>query len=148
MTKLIETVQSSELSRNPLKVFSAAEHNPITVTRRDGEDLVLMKKKEVQDLKEFQGLISQILVVLDDDTGSLIERMSKPFPWILALSQKDQFDCANDLVRAAKVALATNVPSHALNNLLSWQATAETVALGIDFDNIERLKEPILVERP
>ena len=148
MTKLIETVQSSELSRNPLKVFSAAEAGPITVTRRDGEDLVLMKKKEMQDLKEFQTLIAQILAVLDDDKGSLVDRMSRTFPWILAFSQKDQLECANDLIRTAKVALATNLPSHALNNLLSWQATAEAVALGIDFGNIDKLEVPILVERP
>lgn len=148
MSKLIEQVQSSELSRNPLKVFSAAEKNPVTVTRRDGEDLVLMNKKQTENLDEFHSFIAQIISVLDDASGTLVDRMSKTFPWILALSKNGQTECAEELVRAAKVAMATSTPSVAINELNSWIATAETQALGIDFNDIEWLDTPILVERP
>ena len=148
MSKLIEQVQSSELSRNPLKVFSAAEKTPVTVTRRDGEDLVLMSKRESQNLPEFHTFISQVLVALDDKNGSLVERMSKPFPWILAFDESGQEQCASELVKAAKVAMATSTPMVALTELYAWKGTAEVVALGITFDEADWSEKPILVERP
>jgi hypothetical protein len=148
MSKLIEQVQSSELSRNPLKVFSAAEKTPVTVTRRDGEDLVLMSKRESQNLPEFHTFISQVLVALDDTNGSLVERLSKPFPWILAFDESGQLQCASELVKAAKVAMATNTPMVALTELYSWKGTAEVVAMGIQFDQADWKETPILVERP
>lgn len=148
MSKLIEQVQSSELSRNPLKVFSAAEKTPVTVTRRDGEDLVLMSKRESQNLPEFHTFISQVLVALDDKNGSLVERMLKPFPWILAFDESGQEQCASELVKAAKVAMATNTPIVALTELYAWKGTAEVVALGIQLENVDWSEKPILVERP
>lgn len=148
MSKLIEQVQSSELSRNPLKVFSAAEKTPVTVTRRDGEDLVIMSKRESQNLPEFHTFISQMLVALDDTRGSLVERLSKPFPWILAFDESGQQQCASELVKAAKVAMATNTPMVALTELYAWKGTAEVIALGIKFDDAGFTEQPILVERP
>jgi hypothetical protein len=148
MSKVIEQVQSSELSRNPLKVFSAAEQSPITVTRRDGEDLVLMNKRESQNLPEFHNFVSQVLVALDDINGTLVERLSKPFPWIIALDESVQVQCASELVKAAKVAMATSSPMVALSELYAWKGTAEVVALGIKIDEASWTEKPILVERP
>jgi hypothetical protein len=148
MSKPIEQVQSSELSRNPLKVFSAAEKAPVTVTRRDGEDLVLMSKRERHNFTEFHSHISQVLAVLDDSHGTLTERMVKTFPWMLALREEAQSECAKELVNTAKASMATSAPLLALTTLYSWKATAEAIALGIDFDDIDRLEVPILVERP
>jgi hypothetical protein len=148
MRKLIEQVQSSELSRNPLKVFSAAEKTPVTVTRRDGEDLVLMSKKETQSIPQFHSHVAQIVCALDDENGTLVERMTRSFPWMLALEEEAQQECTHDLIRTTKAALATNAPMLAINELNAWTATAETVALGIDFNDIDWLESPILVERP
>ena len=148
MSKLIEQVQSSELSRNPLKVFSAAEKTPVTVTRRDGEDLVLMSKKETQSIPQFHTHVAQVLSALDDQNGSLVARMTKYFPWMLALAEDAQQECTQDLIRTTKAALATNAPMLAINELNAWTATAETIALGIDFNDNDWLDAPILVERP
>ncbi|CAB4639430.1 unannotated protein [freshwater metagenome] len=148
MSKLIEQVQSSELSRNPLKVFSAAEKTPVTVTRRDGEDLVLMSKKETESVPQFHSHVAQVVSALDDERGTLVERMTRYFPWMLALELDAQEECAKDLIRTTKAALATNAPTLALAELNAWTATAETKALGIDFDDVEWLETPILVERP
>jgi len=148
MSKLIEQVQSSELSRNPLKVFSAAERTAVTVTRRDGEDLVLMSKNQAQSIPQFHSHVAQIVSALDDENGTLVERMTRYFPWMLALEADAREECSQDLIRTTKAALATNTPMLAINELNAWTATAETTALGIDFNDIEWLVSPILVERP
>jgi prevent-host-death family protein len=148
MRKPIEQVQSSELSRNPLKVFSAAEKAPVTVTRRDGEDLVLMSKRERKNLAEFHTYISQVLAAVDDQNGSLVDRMSKPFPWVLALRPEGQIDCVRELLRTAKAAMALGTPDLALHELYSWRTTAENLALGVKVEDVEWLDKPIPVPRP
>jgi hypothetical protein len=52
------------------------------------------------------------------------------------------------LVKAAKVAMATNTPMVALTELYAWKGTAEVVALRIQFDEADWTEIPILVERP
>jgi hypothetical protein len=89
-----------------------------------------------------------VLVALDDTNGSLVERLSKPFPWILAFDESGQLQCASELVKAAKVAMATNTPMVALTELYAWKGTAEVVAMGIQFDQAGWKETPILVERP
>lgn len=148
MAKLLEKVQSSDLSRNPLKVFSAAEKAPVTVTRRDGEDLVLMNKRETQHMDEFHTYISQVLTALADNEGNLVQRLAKSFPWILAFKKDGQIECAEELVRTAKVAMATSVPTYALHALYSWRGTAEAHALGIQVEEVQWLASPIPVPRP
>lgn len=49
---VIRTVQSSELSRNPASVFEAADLGPVTITRRDGESLVLARSSDVARQRE------------------------------------------------------------------------------------------------
>lgn len=148
MAKTIVQVQSSDLSRNPLKVFSAAEKAPVTVTRRDGEDLVLMSNRERKSLTEFHTYISQVLSALDGQSGTIVDRMSKPFPWILALRPEGQTECVQELLRTAKAAMALGTPALALGELYSWKATAENIALGIELEEVDWLAEPIAVPRP
>jgi hypothetical protein len=67
---------------------------------------------------------------------------------MLALEKDAREECTQDLIRTTKAALATNAPMLAINELNAWTATAETIALGIDFNDIDWLETPILVERP
>ena len=45
-TALRTTRRSSDLSKHSAEVFAEAEDHPVTVTRRDGEALVLMSQRE------------------------------------------------------------------------------------------------------
>jgi PHD/YefM family antitoxin component YafN of YafNO toxin-antitoxin module len=107
MNRALKHFQSSELSRNSLKVFSAAEISPVLVTRRDGESLILMSEKEADAQSELFELAAQLIAVTIDNDGSLAERMAKHFPWMLALNAADRTQCADDLIRAGQAALST-----------------------------------------
>jgi len=148
MSKLIEQVQSSELSRNPLKVFSAAEKTPVTVTRRDGEDLVLSSKSQATSRNEFFEFTAKIVVATCGENGTLTERLVDQFPWMLALDKDDQVKCAKDLVEAALISMTTHQTRHALVELNSWKDTAEALAAGWFDDTDELLAVPVLVPRP
>ena len=148
MSKLIDQVQSSELSRNPLKVFSAAELSPITVTRRDGEDLVLMARSKAESGAEFMVHVSKVMSVLADPNGLLVEKVSRQFPWITALDDKGRVLCAERLIETTIASVSINAPALALNTLSSWKETAYAISMGFDTEEVQWLDKPVLVKRP
>jgi hypothetical protein len=148
MRKAVEQVQSSELSRNPLKVFSAAEKAPITVTRRDGEDLVLSSQSQVTSSNEFFEFAAKIVVATCGKDGTLTQRLVDQFPWMLAFDKSAQEKCSAELIEAALVSMNTHQIRHALIELNSWKDTAEAIAAGWLDQDQERLEVPVLVERP
>lgn len=75
-------------------VFAAAEDHPVEVTRRDGEDLVLMSKSEADARQRLVYFAGQLIAAVTTDGGSLAERMADKFPWMLALSVADRELCA------------------------------------------------------
>ncbi len=148
MSKTLKQFQSSDLNRNPVKVFSAAEDAPILVTRRDGESLVLMSEREADAQAQLFEFAAQLIAVTTDDNGSLEDRMANRFPWMLALKMESRKQCADDLVKAARAALSTGQAHLAIAELTSWRETAIAIAAGWDKIQPEWLDEPVLVERP
>lgn len=143
-----ETFQSSELSRKAGPVFAAAEQNPVDVTRRDGEDLVLMSKREATERNELLTIAGTLIAVATDDRGTLAERMSQSYPWMLALSEGDRASCAKDLLDSARASFATGKAHLAIAALTSWYETAVAIADGLGTTNVEWLDEDEAVERP
>jgi PHD/YefM family antitoxin component YafN of YafNO toxin-antitoxin module len=148
MTDLLEKFQSSDLNRNPTKVFDAAEHNPILVTRRDGEDLVLMSEREATARRKLVELAAELIAVTTDDRGTLVERMSDRFPWMMALKVEDRARCAKDLVDAARASFATQQAHLAIAELTAWRETSSAVAEGLSLNSIDWLDEPGPVSSP
>lgn len=142
------TRRSSDLSKHSAEVFAEAEEHPVTVTRRDGEALVLMSQREAEGRTRLLRLAAQLITVTLDGSGSLAERMAKAFPWMLALSPKDRESCAQDLVDAARASFSTEQPHLAMSELMSWKETATAVAAGLGSTDLEWLDEDETVERP
>jgi hypothetical protein len=148
MTVSLEQFQSSELSRNATKVFSAAEHSPVLVTRRDGTDLVLMSVAEADARKALLEFAAQLIAVTTDDRGTLSERMTDRFPWMAVLSPEAQAECAIDLVRAARASFATERPHLAIIELTAWRETAQAIADGLGAVDVDWHGFTQPVERP
>jgi len=125
------TRRSSDLSKHSAEVFAEAEDHPVTVTRRDGEALVLMSQREADNRSHMLHFAAQLIGVAVDDDGPLVERMSKAFPWMLALSPEDRVTCAQDLVDAARASFSTDQPHLVLAELTSWKETATAIAAGL-----------------
>ena len=148
MTTATDTFQSSDLSRNPLPVFSAAEISPVRVTRRDGEGFVLMSQREADARGQLLELAAGLIAVTTDTRGTLAERMGELFPWMLALSPDEQKQCAEDLVRAARASFATQQAQLAIAELTAWRETAFALAAGLGNEQVEWLESFKTVARP
>ena len=73
----LATRRSSDLSKHSAEVFAEAEDHPVTVTRRDGEPLVLMSQREAESRSRLLEFAAQLITVALDDGGPLAERMAK-----------------------------------------------------------------------
>ncbi len=142
------TRRSSDLSKHAAEVFSEAEDHPVTVTRRDGESLVLMSQREAEGRARLLNFAAQLITVTLEDSGTLAERMSKSFPWMLALSPADRATCAHELVDAARASFATDQPHLAIAELVSWKETAVAIAAGLRSVDVVWLEDGDAVERP
>lgn len=143
-----KTFLSSELSRNATRVFAAAEDHPVEVTRRDGEDLVLMSKSESHARDQLLQIAAQLIAVATDDRGSLEFRMSNSFPWMLALSPTDRQQCARDLLDASRASFSTGQAHLAIAELTAWKETATALAAGLTPVQGDWLEADLIVERP
>lgn len=142
------TRRSSDLSKHSAEVFAEAEDHPVTVTRRDGEALVLMSQREAEARSRLLNFAAQLITVTLDESGSLAERMAKAFPWMLALSPADRESCSHDLVDAARASFATGQPHLAIAELTSWKETATALAAGLGDTEPRWLDQDEIVERP
>ena len=148
MTTLTHRFHSSELSRNSASVFAAAESSPVLVTRRDGEDLVLMTKREADASTALNEFAAQLLGITAHSPRDLADKVSQLYPWMLALSQADQEQCAVDLLQATRTALATAQPGRVISELLSWRETARALNDGLQVSSDDWLESVTLVEQP
>lgn len=148
---LTRTRRSSDLSKHSAEVLAEAEDHPVTVTRRDGESLVLMSQREAEGRARLLDFASQLITVALDGEGPLSERMARTFPWMMALSPGDRENCARGLIDAARASFSTDQPHLAIAELTSWKETASAIAAGLDGTDLEWFDEDDsaeLVERP
>ncbi|AZZ55388.1 type II toxin-antitoxin system Phd/YefM family antitoxin [Rathayibacter iranicus] len=143
--------RSSDLSKHSAKVFAEADNHPVTVTRRDGDALVLMSQRESDARARLLELAAQLLAAALDDEGPLEDRLTAPFPWMLALSPEGRARCARALVNAARASFSTGQPHLAIAELTSWRETAIVIAAGLGEDQVtwlDDLRASDPVERP
>lgn len=142
------TRRSSDLSRRSAEVFAEAELHPVTVTRRDGQPLVLMSQNEAEGRAQLLTLAAQLLAAMADSDGPIEDRMAHSFPWMNALSPSDRQTCSRSLIAAAQASLSTDQPHLALAELTSWRETASAIAAGLHEYQPEWLDRDQPVERP
>lgn len=149
----VSTRRSSDLSKHSAEVFAEAEQHPVTVTRRDGESLVLMSQREADARAELLNIAATLITVTLED-GPLVERMTSRYPWMYALDAMDREQCAHDLIDAARASFATHQPYLAVAQLTSWRETATAIAAGLGTQPVEWLtaddetNDGNVVERP
>jgi len=145
----VATRRSSDLSKHSAEVFAEAEDHPVTVTRRDGESLVLMSQREADARAELLHIAATLITVTLED-GPLSERMASRYPWMYALSSQDREQCARDLIDAARASFSTQQPHLAITQLTSWRETATAIAAGLGSQPVEWLDgdDDAAVERP
>ncbi len=107
-----------------------------------------MTKREATAREQLLQFAAQLIAVAIDDRGTLAERMSNSYPWMLALSPSDRAECARNLVDAARASFSTGEAHLAIAELTSWKETATAIAAGLGDVRVDWFEYDKPVERP
>lgn len=123
----------------------------MTITRRDGEPLLLVKASDLARDQRGLSITAQIVgAVLQTDPVGLAERFLQPYPWVEFLAQPDREAFAREVVDVTRACAAIAQFGRLESVVSSWQATAEALAAAIDATgaDLEWLEDPVRVPRP
>lgn len=150
MTLLTTQFASSDLSRSSAKVFAAAGAEPVRITRRDGENLVLMTEQELNRQRTLLNVAAQVVAAstFTSDDSELASEMSRHFPWMLALSKADQIRCAREIIDDARASFSLSQPNLILGKLNAWRDSAEALAAGYRSGEYRVTGDAGALERP
>jgi len=142
--------QFSELSRNSKAVARATDQGPVTITRRDGEPLVLARLADMASDREGVALAAKVMsAATAPSPDTLTERLAVPFPWVTFLQDREREDMAQDVIATVSACASVAQFEPLIVCVKAWQATAEAYAAGWhNDDNLEWLDSRLPVERP
>ena len=142
------TWRSSDLSKKSAEVFAEAEQGPVTVTRRDGEPMVLMAAGRAAEMDHLLDSAAQFTQALLRGQAEPVAAMSEVYPWMMALAPEDRSACAKELRDAALASFSTGQARLLEEAEASWRGTAEAVAAGLVSSDVDWLGDEPLVGRP
>ena len=128
-----QAVRFSDLSRNSKEVAELADRGPVTITRRDGEPLLLVKVSEAERARHGQQVAAQIVgAAVSGWPANFAESLRQPFPWIEFLTAEERNQFAHEVVEVARACAAVATFDRLESTVSSWRATAEAAAAGVD----------------
>lgn len=149
MSLAYSQIQSSDISRNPLKVFTAAESGPVLLTRRDGQNFLIMSESEALARETLISMAGKFFAVgVDSSSDTPREKMVRQFPWIAALCKEDQLKCIDELKDSAAAAFATGEAFMFEVTYNSWFDSASAIAAGLHLKNRDWDGNPVRVDKP
>jgi hypothetical protein len=145
------TATFSELLRSPNDVAEAAEHGAVTITRRDGQDLLLTSAQAAKNSNDgLRFAASIVAAAVVESPTTFLEGLHAAFPWMTFLSETEQKQLADELVSVARGCASFGRFEPLAATVQGWEATAQAYASGIprDGSDIDWLGETETVPRP
>lgn len=145
------TATFTELLRHPKDVVAKAGDGAVRITRRDAEDLIIMRAGDLDRQHRGIALASRLMRAASRHNGDVAAAIGDVFGWVGALSERERREFANEvdstLWSAAELAEYTQL----VRCVRSWEGTAEAYAAGLSPDDdasLEWFDDAPIVERP
>jgi hypothetical protein len=107
----------SELLQHSGRVLSNVEEGEILLRRRDGEDLVLMTRRQSEALRTT----AEAFFALSTGSSGAVDAI---LPWLAFLGPTDRAECMRELREVGAVSLQTGQLSRLAETLYAWEASA------------------------
>lgn len=144
------TATFTNLLRHPSDVVAQTSHGAVRITRRDAEDLILMRAGELEQQEAGIALASQLIRAMFRHTGDMLAALHDLFPWIDLLSEDEKRACAKELASRVTSAVELGEYRLLLDDFRSWKSTAGAYAAGMprNDDDLTWLPDLPVVLRP
>ncbi|MUL61104.1 hypothetical protein B5P44_00695 [Mycobacterium sp. CBMA 213] len=127
----------TDFLRRPKDVVAKAGDGAVRITRRDAEDLILMRAGDLDRQHDGIALASRIMRATARHPGDMAATVRDVFGWVGALSEDEQAEFADEVDGLVWCAAELGEYTQLLRCILSWQGTAEAYAAGLPRDNAD-----------
>lgn len=129
---VLRLISADRLCRSPAPVFAMVDEGPVTITRQDGDPMVLTSESQYQADQHGRELVARLITALlsPDRDNSLVQRLRVVFPWMSSLSVADQEEFAREIVETAVTGEGegTSNVNQLILILTAWEDSAEILA--------------------
>ncbi|MDR1431046.1 MAG: hypothetical protein LBI99_02875 [Propionibacteriaceae bacterium] len=147
----MSTATLSDLLRTPKDVIKLTRDGAVTVVRRDGPDLVLMRAADLAAQREGLTLASQVMRASLAAKGDMVSALKSLWAWTSLLSDAELAQFASDMDANVWAAVELDRHDSLLLEFHRWRETADAYAAGLPRGNgcyQESSANRPVVERP
>lgn len=145
----MSTATFTDLLRKPKEVLAHIDEGQVRITRRDGDDLVILRGHDLAILEDGVALSSQLIRAIGRNAGNVTAALTDLFAWAGEFSAEELTDYAAEIERLVYAASELGTFERLLRAQQEWKETAVAYAMGMrPTEPIEFLTAPIRVERP
>ncbi|MFI6571072.1 hypothetical protein [Nocardia fluminea] len=125
------TATFTELLRHPKDVVEKAGDGIVRITRRDAEDLILMRAGHLDRQDAGIALASRLMRAAVRRQGNVTEAVADTFAWVDALSADERAEFITEVAELIWSAAELGEYTRLLHCVQSWTGTAEAYAAGL-----------------
>ena len=145
----MSTSTFTDLLRKPKEVLARIDEGQVRITRRDGDDLVIVRARDLDALVDGVALASRLIRAVGRNRGDGAAALSDLFAWTAEISPAELAAYAAEMEKLAFAAGELGSFEHLLRAQKEWEETARAYAMGMrPVGRIETRAAPVLVDRP
>jgi hypothetical protein len=135
----MSTATFTDLLRKPKEVLAHIDEGQVRITRRDGDDLVILRGHDLDVLENGVALSSRLLRAIGRNKGDVPGALTDLFAWTAEFTPGELSAYAAEIEQLLYAASELGTFARLLRAQQEWQETALAYAMGM------RAVEPIVL---
>ena len=145
----MSTATFTDLLRKPKEVLAHIDEGQVRITRRDGDDLVILRGHDLDVLENGVALSSRLIRAIGRNKGDVAAALTDLFAWAGEFTAGELSAYAAEIEQLLYAASALGRFERLLRAQQEWKETALAYAMGMrPVEPIELLAAPVRVNRP
>lgn len=145
----MSTATFTDLLRKPKEVLAHIDEGQVRITRRDGDDLVILRGHDLDVLEQGVALSSRLIRAIGRNNGDVEAALTDLFAWTGEFTLGELRAYAAEIERLVYAASELGTFERLLRAQQEWKETAVAYAMGMrPVEPIELPTAPVRVSRP
>lgn len=145
----MSTATFTDLLRKPKEVLAHIDEGQVRITRRDGDDLVILRGHDLAVLEDGVALSSRLFRAIGRHRGDVPAALAELFAWTDEFSPDELAAYAAEIERLVYTAGELGAFELLLRTQREWEETARAYARGMTaVGPVELPEAPLRVSRP
>jgi len=145
----MSTATFTDLLRKPKEVLAHIDEGQVRITRRDGDDLVILRCHDLDVLERGVALASRLIRAIGRNKGDVAAALSDLFAWAGEFTPGELRAYAAEIEQLLYAACELGTFERLLRAQQEWKETAVAYAMGMKpVEPLELPAAPVRVDRP